>query len=91
MKLPLKKILKHPSKASLKVDVPSFLLLHQQENHLISTETYEPNSQPQYLNVSSENITNDPVAIPTGIFGYIDFPAKIVDFNLHRNHIPSTR
>ena len=36
----------------------------------------DPNPQAQFLNLTIENIRNDPVEIPTGILGYFDFPQR---------------
>ena len=40
------------------------------------TETYDRNTQAQYLEVVLENNTENPIVIPTGIHGYIGFPQE---------------
>ena len=53
---------------------PSFQLLKQQKNDFIFTESFDPNPQVQYLHATLENITMLPIANPTGIIGYLEFP-----------------
>ena len=53
--------------------IPFFEPIQQHYNHLILTESYDPNQQAQFLNVVIENNTKDAFSIPTGILEHIDF------------------
>ena len=72
----LQKITKQLEITTLKTDIPSFQLLQKHYHQLSFTETYDPKSQAQYLNVVLENKTKDTNATQKPTLGYIHFPEE---------------
>ena len=61
---------------TLSEDNLSFELLQDHYQQMSFTETYELISPVQELNITPEDKTKDPIAMPKGISGCIDFPEE---------------
>ena len=69
----LREIINSPFKTAIQTAVSAFQLLGQHYNQLNFSQTFVPNQQTLNLKVIFENITKNPIAIPTGFLRYIDF------------------